>query len=202
MSPGLEVEIWELAEYRGLNFFIFQNSFRFIAKLSRKYRESLSLALTPTVFPLSTSAPGVLYLLKLKNLFFHYMDLLSFFSSNFIYLFRLKWGLVAELAFSVAVLRLLLGGFSCGAEALRAQALVIAAHGLSSCGFRLLEHSLSSCGAWTSCSSTCGIFPDQSSNSVSPPSADGFLTTRLSGMPLNCVFWWTFINVYTCNYPD
>ena len=35
----------------------------------------------------------------------------------------------------------------CGARALGAQASVVAAGGLSSCGSRALEHTLSSCGA-------------------------------------------------------
>ena len=40
------------------------------------------------------------------------------------------------------------GGFSCcGAQALDAQASVLVARGLSSCGLRALEHRLSSCGA-------------------------------------------------------
>ena len=38
-------------------------------------------------------------------------------------------------------------GFSCcGARALGAQASVVVAHGLSSCGLQALEHKLSSCG--------------------------------------------------------
>ena len=41
------------------------------------------------------------------------------------------------------------GGFSCcRARALGAQASVVVACGLSSCGSRALEHRLSSCGAW------------------------------------------------------
>ena len=41
------------------------------------------------------------------------------------------------------------GGFSCcGAWALGAQASIVAAHGLSSCGSQALEHRLSSCGTW------------------------------------------------------
>ena len=41
------------------------------------------------------------------------------------------------------------GGFSCcGAQALGAQASVVVAHGLSSCGLRALERRLCSCGTW------------------------------------------------------
>ena len=36
----------------------------------------------------------------------------------------------------------------CGARALGAQASVVVARGLSSCGLRALEHRLSSCGTW------------------------------------------------------
>ena len=36
--------------------------------------------------------------------------------------------------------------------------------GLSSCGLQALERRLSSCGAGLSCSTACGIFPDQGSN--------------------------------------
>ena len=39
------------------------------------------------------------------------------------------------------------GFFCCGARALGAQASVVVAHGLSSCGSRALEHKLSSCGS-------------------------------------------------------
>ena len=45
-----------------------------------------------------------------------------------------------------------------------AQASVVAAHGLSSCGSQALEHRLSSCGHRLICSTACGIFPDQVSN--------------------------------------
>ena len=38
------------------------------------------------------------------------------------------------------------GGFSCGAQALSAQASVVVACGLSSCGSLSLEHRLGSCG--------------------------------------------------------
>ena len=42
------------------------------------------------------------------------------------------------------------GGFCCcGARALDAQASVVAARGLSSCGSWALEHRLGSCGSWT-----------------------------------------------------
>ena len=75
------------------------------------------------------------------------------------------------------------GGFSCGAQALGARALGVAAHGLSSCGsWALVGTSFSSCGTrlqllqlvgrersvvvahGLSCSTACGVFPDQGSN--------------------------------------
>ena len=51
---------------------------------------------------------------------------------------------------SVAVRRLLIAValLCCGAWALGAQASVVVARELSSCGSRALEHRLSSCGAW------------------------------------------------------
>ena len=52
------------------------------------------------------------------------------------------------------------GGFSC----CRAQALVIVAYRLSSCGSWALERGLNSCGTQVSCSAARGIFPDQGSN--------------------------------------
>ena len=57
------------------------------------------------------------------------------------------------------------GGFSCCvARALGAQALVVVARGLSSCGSRALERKLSSVAHGLSCSVARGIFPDQGSN--------------------------------------
>ena len=57
-------------------------------------------------------------------------------------------------------------GSSCGAQALGTLALVFAAHGLSSCDMWALQ----SAGSVVvvhglSCSVTCGVFPDQGSNS-------------------------------------
>ena len=48
----------------------------------------------------------------------------------------------------VAVCGLLIEVASLGARALGAQASVVAACGLSSCGSQALEHRLSSCGTW------------------------------------------------------
>ena len=86
---------------------------------------------------------------------------LSFFFYKFIYLFNfwLRWVFVAACGLSLvaasgATLRCgaqasHYGGFSCwGARVLGAQASVVVAHGLSSCGSRALERRLSSCGAW------------------------------------------------------
>ena len=86
------------------------------------------------------------------------------------------------------------GGFSCcGAQALGAQASVVAAHGLSSCGMRSLERRLSSCGSRAlECRlSSCGAWawllhsmwdlPGPGLEPVSPALAGGFLTTAPPG---------------------
>ena len=83
-----------------------------------------------------------------------YFYLLLFFNLV-IYLFWLCWVFVAALAAAsrgllfVAVRGLLIAVASlcCGAQALVAQASVVVARGLSSCGSRALEHRLSSYGA-------------------------------------------------------
>ena len=67
-----------------------------------------------------------------------------------IYLFLAALGLCCAWAFSSCGKRGLLivvASFCCGAQALVAQASVVVAHGLSSCGLRALERRLSSCGA-------------------------------------------------------
>ena len=75
------------------------------------------------------------------------------------------------------------GGFSCcGARALGMRALVVAAHGLSSCGSRALECKLSSVAHGLSCSAACGIFLDQGSN-TSLALAGGFTTALPTDMP-------------------
>ena len=57
-------------------------------------------------------------------------------------------------------------GFSCcRTQALGPRASGIAAQELNSCGSWTLERRLSSCGAWISCSTACGILPNQVSNS-------------------------------------
>ena len=80
-----------------------------------------------------------------------------FFIKLFIYLFLAALGLHrCALAFSsCGVWASHCGGFSycggfscCRAQALVAQASVVVACGLSSCGLRALERRLSSCGAW------------------------------------------------------
>ena len=66
------------------------------------------------------------------------------------------YSLVAVHGLLVAVASLVVWG---------AQASVVVAHGLVSCGLRVLEHGLSSCVAHRlSCSTVCGIFPGQGSN--------------------------------------
>ena len=57
-------------------------------------------------------------------------------------------------------------GFSyCRTQALGPRASGIAAHELNSCGSWTLERRLNSCGVWISCSTACGILPNQVSNS-------------------------------------
>ena len=84
--------------------------------------------------------------------------ILFYFISLFLY-FWLCWVFVAARGLSLVVVsRATLcygtqashcGGFSCcGAQALGAQASVVVACGLSSCGSRALERKLSSCGTW------------------------------------------------------
>ena len=74
----------------------------------------------------------------------------------FMYLFMAMLGLPCCAQALVAVsggatlpcgVRALVAVASCGARALGAQASVVAAHSLSSCGTRALKHRLSSCGA-------------------------------------------------------
>ena len=56
-------------------------------------------------------------------------------------------------------------GFSCcRVWALGAWASVVVAHRLSSCGSQALEHRLGIVAHGLSCSTACGIFPDQGSN--------------------------------------
>ena len=85
-------------------------------------------------------------------------------------------------------------GFSCcGAQALRAQASVVVARGLSSCGSRALERRLSSCGARAY--SLRGMWdpPGPGLEPVSPAWAGGFLTTAPPGKPRLHFFCLTLI---------
>ena len=69
-------------------------------------------------------------------------------------------------------------GFSCcGAQALGAQASVVAAHWLSSRGSRALEHKLSSCGTWAELLHGMWDLPRPGLKPVSPALAGRFLTT-------------------------
>ena len=71
------------------------------------------------------------------------------------------------------------------------QALVVATHGLSSCGCQALEHRLRSCGHVHVCSEAGGIFRDPTESteldsraaSLSPALASRFFTTEPLGKP-------------------
>ena len=65
------------------------------------------------------------------------------------------------------------------------RASVVAAHGLSSCGWRALECRLSSCGAQALL--LCGMWdlPGPGIEPVTPSLAGGFLTTAPPGKPLS-----------------
>ena len=73
-------------------------------------------------------------------------------------------------------------GFSrCRARALGAQASVVVACGLSSCGSRALERRLSSCGARAEFLRGMWDLPRPGLKPVSPALAGGFLTTAPPG---------------------
>ena len=82
-------------------------------------------------------------------------SLFFFFKFICLFYFWLCWVFVAAHGLSLVAASLRCGarasncgGFSCcGARALGAQASVVVAHGLSSCGLQTLECRLSSCGA-------------------------------------------------------
>ena len=77
------------------------------------------------------------------------------------------------------------GGFSCcGARALGAQASVVVARGLSSCGSRTLECRLSSCGSRALLLRGMWDLLGPGLKSVSPALAGGFLTTAPPGKSL------------------
>ena len=74
------------------------------------------------------------------------------------------------------------GGFSCcGAQALGAQASVVEAHRLSSCGSRALERRLSSCGARAWLLRGMWDLPGPGLEPMFPALAGGFLTTAPPG---------------------
>ena len=66
----------------------------------------------------------------------------------------------------------------CGARALAAQASVVVAYGLSSCGLQALECRLSSCGAQVSLLRGMWDLPGPGLEPVSPVLAGGFLEPR------------------------
>ena len=73
-------------------------------------------------------------------------------------------------------------GFSCcGARALGAQASVVVARGLSSCGSRDLEFRLSSCGARAQLLRCMWDLPEPGLKPMSPALVGGFLTTAPPG---------------------
>ena len=75
-------------------------------------------------------------------------------------------------------------GFSCcGARALGAQAAVVAARVLGSCGSRALERRHSSCGARAQLLHGLWDLPGPGLKPVSPALAGGFLTTAPPGKP-------------------
>ena len=81
------------------------------------------------------------------------------------------------------------GDFSCcGARALGAQASVVVAHGLSSCGLQALEHRLSSCGARASLLCSMWDLPGPGLEPMSLALAGGFLTTVPPGKPRTFFF--------------
>ena len=75
--------------------------------------------------------------------------------------------------------------FCCGARALGAQASVVVACGLSSCGSWALEHRLSSCGARAYLLRSMWDPPGPGLEPVSPAFAGGFLTTAPPGKSQN-----------------
>ena len=76
------------------------------------------------------------------------------------------------------------GGFSCcGAQALRIQASVVVARGLSSCVSWALEHRLSSCGARAQLLRGMWDLPGSGLEPVFPGLAGRFLTTVQPGKP-------------------
>ena len=144
-------------------------------------------------------------LAKLNSILFYFiLFYFIYLFLKFIYLFiYLIFGCIGSPLLHVSFLQLLraeatlccgvwashCGGFSCcGARVLGAQASVVVAHGLSSCGSQALEHRLSSCGARAQL--LCGMW-DLSGpglKPVSPALAGGFLTTVPPGKPLTFNF--------------
>ena len=55
---------------------------------------------------------------------------------------------------------------------------MVSAQGLRSCSFQATEHRVSSCAQGPSCSTVCGIFPDQGLNPMFPTLAGRFFTTE------------------------
>ena len=81
------------------------------------------------------------------------------------------------------------GGFSCcRAQALGAQASVVVARGLSSCGLWALERRFSSCGAWAQLLRGVWDLPGPGLEPVSPTLAGGVLTTVPPGKSPKWIF--------------
>ena len=75
------------------------------------------------------------------------------------------------------------------AQAPGAQASVVAAHGLSSCGSRAPERRLSSCGAWDQLLRGMRDLPGPGLKPVSPELASGLPTTVPPGKSLVIIFF-------------
>ena len=148
---------------------------------------------------MSISSDGGLWLLQRESLNVHKKpSTFPLFLKKFIYLFMAVLGLgclgFLQLWRAGATLRCgagasHCGGFSCcRARALGAQASVVVAHGLSSCGSRALERRLSSCGARTQLLRSMWDLPGPGLEPVSPALAGGFLTTVPPGKSLHFLF--------------
>ena len=98
---------------------------------------------------MTTVQPSSLSLFSKDHLSSSFLFLISvcdLFFFNFYFLFI--FGCVGSLLWRVGATLRCCGGFSCcGVQAVGAQASVIVAYRLNSCGSRALEHRLSSCGA-------------------------------------------------------
>ena len=90
------------------------------------------------------------------------------------------------------------GFFCCGARALGAQASIVAACRLSSCGSLALERRLSSCDTRAQLLHGMWELPRPGIKPLSPALAGEFLTTAPPGKSQQIVFLFVFFNVYHC----